>query len=63
MNTLKLDAKILVVDQPDLPDAGVTRLEQAPNDLPNQLATQQFECRGRVQDCSRGFLSWRATTI
>jgi len=58
MNTLKLDAKILVVDQP-----GVTRLEQAPNDLPNQLATQQFECRGRVQDCSRGFLSWRATTI
>lgn len=63
MVTIERDAEILVSHQPDFPDARVTHLEEALKDLSDQSATQQFECRGRVQDCSRGFLSWRATII
>ena len=58
MVTLKRDAEVLVADQPDFPDARVTHLEEALKDLSDQSTTQQFECRVRVQNCSRGFLSW-----
>jgi len=63
MMTFERDAEVLIANQPDFPDARVTHLEEAPKDVSDQSATQQFERRGRVQDCSRGFLSWQATGI
>jgi hypothetical protein len=56
VHAFERDAEVLVADQPNFPDAGVTHLEEALEDLSDQSATQQFECRGRVQECSRSFL-------
>ena len=49
MSAVKGDAEVLVADQPDLPNARGARREQAFEELSDQLATQQIECRRRVR--------------
>lgn len=63
MVPLEWYAEVFVADQPDFSEARVTHLEEVLKDFSDQSATQQFRCRVRVQSCSRGFLSWQATTI